>query len=350
MILRARAALAALLLLSCRDRRRDLTRAPDARVVAADAPAPQEPPPRPAPAWCWRAMHPVDVRAIDARGAVWAIEGRYLLDETRGVASDMPQELPCPRPARWALAFDADDRGYAVAAGRFYVRAGRSEPFRVTPLCTDVGGAPWSLMRNGGYGLVNAPPRGGRAMLLTNDRTGAMGWFAVTAMEDSLTHAVLAGDRSVATLSAGGHLVVVDQTRIVAGEVLATRSELFAGLSRTPSGILAWRDASPTDRVLVMSDSLNGEFTRVESSHPAARTLGVFRLDLARLVAVTDQGIELSTDNGVRFSRVLPRAIDARAGERAGAGWLPGRHPAVALPDGVATDDCDLRDGGGAPR
>jgi len=282
----------------------------------------------------------VDVRAIDARGAVWAIEGRYLLDETRGVATDMPQEIPCPSPARWALSFDADDRAFALAAGRFYVRAGRDEPFRVTPLCTDVGGAPWSLLRNGGYGLVNTPPRGGRAMLLTNDRTGAMGWFAVTAMEDSITEAVLDADRSVATLSAGGHLVVVDQVRVVAGEVLATRSELFAGIRRTPAGVVAWRDASPTTRVMVMTDSLGGEFSRVESAHPASRTLGVFRLDLARLVAVTDAGIELSTDNGERFARVLARPVDDLRGARAGAGWLPGHHPAVAFTDGVATDDC----------
>lgn len=344
---RPRAALAALLLLACRDRRRAAPAEPPPPAAAAsDVPAPQGPPPRPAPAWCWRPRHAVDVRAIDARGAVWAIEGRYLLDETRGIATDMPQEIPCPSPARWALSFDADDRAFALAAGRFYVRAGRSEPFRVTPLCTDVGGAPWSLMRNGGYGLVNTPPRGGRAMLLTNDRTGAMGWFAVTAMEDSITEAALDGDRSVATLSAGGHLIVVDQVRVVAGEVLATRSELFAGMRRTPAGLVVWRDASPTTRALLLADALGGEFTRVESEHPASRTLAVFRLDLARVVAVTDQGIELSSDNGEHFARVLAQPLDARRGERAGAGWLAGHHPAVAFTDGIATDDCAAADGG----
>ena len=43
----------------------------------------------------------------------------------------------------------------ALVDGRFYVRASRDAPFLVTPICTDVGGAPWSPRVDPG-----APPRG----------------------------------------------------------------------------------------------------------------------------------------------------------------------------------------------
>lgn len=291
------------------------------------------------------------MRALDAQGAVWSVRGTHLINETDRSALELQSDLPCPMTPVWALHFDDDDRGYALLSGRLYLRPRPNAPFRLTPLCTDVRGAPWSHLARGGFGLVTTPPRaGGRSLLLTNDRQGAMGWYAVTALEPSITDAVLDADRSMATLSSGGHLVVVDQRRIVAGEVLATRSERFAGLRRTSAGVIAWRDASPTRRVLVSADSLGGEFARAEGEHPASRTLAVMRLDLARVVALTDRGVELSVDNGERYERVLARAISDDDGARAGAGWLPDRHPAVALPDGVATDDCspsnDLRDGG----
>jgi hypothetical protein len=348
---RLRAAAAALLLLACRDRRAtpDVARAEP--VSPAPAPTP-EPPPLPArDPWCWRAMPRASLRAIDPRGNVWAVIGPNVLDETDHSAAVLESDVPCPVAPAWSFGFDTEGRAAIVRAGRVYIRAGRNDPFRLTPLCTAVGGAPWSAMRNGGFGAVTTPPRTTeRSLLLTNDRTGAMGWFAVTALQSSITEAVLDGDRSLATLSAGGHLVVVDQQRIVAGEVAATRSELFAGLRRTPAGVVAWRDASPTQRVIVSAEGVGGEFLRIEGAHPASRTLAVFRLDLARIVAVTDAGVELSTDNGERYQRVLSRRIDAEAGARAHAGWLPHRHPAAAFPDGLATDDCtpsNDRDGGG---
>lgn len=292
------------------------------------------------------------MRAIDTRGALWSVRGTHLINETDRSALELESDIPCPMSPVWALHFDDDDRGYALLAGRFYVRAGRNAPFRHTPLCTNVRGAPWSHLNNGGFGLVTTPPRaGGRSLLLTNDREGAMGWYAITALESSITDAVLDEDRSMATLSSGGHLVVVDQRRIVAGEVLATRSERFDGLRRTGAGVVAWRDVSPTLRAVVSAERLGGEFTRAEGAHPAARTLAVMRLDLARLVAITVEGVELSTDNGEHYARVLPRAVPDEDGARAAAGWLAERHAAVALPDGVATDDCSpsnelARDGG----
>lgn len=286
-------------------------------------------------------MPDVDLRTLDPRGGVWAIAGRYLLDETRAAASALPEELPCPTGPTFALAFETDGRAFAIAAGRFYVRAGRDDPFRVTPLCTNVGGAPFAASRDGGFLLVSTPPRGReRSLLITRDRTGAMGWFAVTGLDPTITEAVLEGDRSMAILSAGGHLVAVDQSRVVAGEVLATQGERFTGIRRTAAGLVAWRDDTPTQRVLVMADTVGGDFTRVAASHPAARTLAVFRLDLARVVALTDRGVELSTDNGEHFARVFDRPVPEAFASRSGAGWLPGRHPALALPDGIATDDC----------
>lgn len=340
--MRAGAVLAALLALSSCRRTRPPPDPGD--TPSPGLPARPTPPPRPAPPtapWCWRALPHADVRALDAQGAVWSVRGTHLIDETHSSALELQADLPCPMTPAWALAFDADDRGYALLGSRFYVRAGRNDTFRLTPLCTNVGGAPWSALRARGFGLVTTPPRaGGRALLLTNDPHGAMGWYAVTALEETITHAVLDEDRSMATLSSGGHLVVVDQRRIVAGEVLATRSETFAGLRRTPAGVVAWRDASPTLRVVVGADALGGEFTRLEGSHPASRTLAVMRLDLARLVAVTDRGVELSSDNGSTWASVLARPMTADDGARAAAGWLPQRHPALALPDGLATDDC----------
>lgn len=285
----------------------------------------------------------VRARAIAPDGHVWSLNPGEVRDETADARYALrPADMVCPRRGAFALSFSEDGSVFAIADGRLYVRA-PGHDFAPTPMCGDLGPAAASRWRGGGYGFVsNGRPTGEPSLLLTRHPEGAIGWYAITALDPTMRAVVLDPQRSMLTLNARGQLVVVDQVNTVAGAVLAAGAESFAGLSRTEEAALAWRDDGPTARVLVWGHRLDGAFTRVASQRPpGAATRYVAMLDLARFVAVTDAGVELSADGGQRFARVL--AADAPRVDLAGgaaAGWIA-EEPAVAFPAGVARARCE---------
>ncbi len=321
-------------------------RPPPARDVsrAVEAPAPASPAPVPA-AWCWRARPRADVRAIDARGAVWSVRAGRVTDESRGVIEALPGEIPCQQRGAWAMEF-ARGAAFLVADSRLYVRAPGAAGFAVTPLCSDVTGAPWSQRAAGGWSFVShrgAPVE--PTLMLTRAPAGDTGWFAVTGLDDTTRAAVLDASDSFVALSGGGHLVFVDRVNTVAGAVFAAQDERFDGLTRTAAGIVAWRDDPHGARALVFAESAAGPFTRVDGRRPEGPPArAVLRVDLARFVAVTDASVELSTDRGARFERVLSVAADDGGDgsplARPSVGWLAGQRLAVAAVGGVASESC----------
>lgn len=300
---------------------------------------PSVPPVPPAP-WCFTPLPTADLRAIDGHGHVWSITHGRISDETAGVTTVLPDEIACPVRGGWGMEFAREGSAFALVDSRFYLRPAGDTAFRVTPMCSDVAGAPWSRRAEGGWSfVVRTWPASGPGMMLTNNSTGDSGWYAVSALDSTLTAAVLEPDRSMVLLANHGHLLFVDQTRHVAGEVLASHGALFSGLGRSAAGVVAFRDDGPTRRVLVTSgDSVQEPFTEVPGERPTGTpTRAVFRSDVARVLAVTDTSVELSTDRGAHFIRVLtiPDPL-----QRPTFGWLQGAHPALAVRQGLVTDHC----------
>ncbi len=346
-----RVALLALLssLGACRRRGPALPASAPSPHDAAAARAPEQPPegsaaPPARDPWCWQPRPTAQARAFAPDGHVWALRDGAVYDESASARFVLPAaEMPCPRLGRWALSFGEGGSVFVVAEGRLYVRAPGHE-FAVTPLCGDLGPAAASPWQAGGYGFVsNGRIAGEPSLLLTHDPEGRHGWYAVTALAPTLRAIVLDRNRSMLTLNGRGQLVVVDQVHTVAGEVLAARGEAFVGLSRTEEGALAWRDTGDTGRVLVWGTRLEGEFARVEAERPrGSGTLYAAALDLARFVAVTAEGVELSSDGGHRFVRVLHRRLaPTGAPTDASAGWIAPGEPAVAFRDGIARASCE---------
>lgn len=340
---RRAAALCLALTTSCRPRAHrdgavDVPSPRDVAVVRAPAPA------APIARWCWQPRQRVDVRALDADGGLWSIVGHTLLDETHEVASPMEVERPCPTPGRWSLEFRDDGTAFALADSRLHTRAAAHAPFRVAPMCSDLGGAPYARALDGGWHFIANTWRMGATVMSTRDVTGSAGWFATTAVERSTTSVVVSPDRSMLTLANEGHAILVDNARTVAGELLPAHGELFAGITRRDAGVVAFRDASPTRRVLLVAETVTGDYARVESERPAGTpTRAVFAVDLARFVAVTDDAVELSVDRGEHFVEVFRTAAGDGGGarlERPSVGWLPGHTLAVATRDGLVAEAC----------
>jgi hypothetical protein len=320
----------------------------DAAIVrdAAARTAPLSTPTAPRPAWCWRALPRADLRAIDARGVPWSVAAGAITDESLHVTTTLPSEIPCALPGRWALEFLRDGAALLVADARFYVKASATAPFVVTPLCTDLEGAPWTRRSAGGWGLVTHRSRAFEpTLMLTHLASGATGWFAITGVDDSTTALVLDARESFVALSRGRRLGFVDRVNTVAGGVIAAQEERYDGLTRTSSGVVAWRDDGNL-RTIVFAEETAGPYARSTGARPdRSSTHRVMRVDLARFVAVTDLGIELTDDRGASWSRVLTWSTPRDAGtlaplERSTLGWLRGQTLAVATPDGIATERC----------
>lgn len=305
-----------------------------------------EPPEPPGGRWCWRPMRTVELRAVDPEGHVVAVDHGAVIDETTGERTVLGREIDCPVRGRWAVEFESDGAAWLLVDGRFYVRAHAGWNFAVTPMCSDIAGSPWARRPQGGWTfIVHTWPGSSPTLMHTRDEAGAMGWYATTGLDETLTSAVVEPDLSMVTLVNGGRLIAVDHARVVAGEVLSAQEERFTSLTRTVSGIVAARDASPTERTIVRAQNARGEWTRVTGPRPpGGSTLAVWDVDIARTVAITDNGVELSLDRGRSWERVVeldPATVGgARVFSRASIGRLPGRHLAVATPFGLATDDC----------
>lgn len=290
-------------------------------------------------------MARADLRAIDDEGHLWTVRGGSLARDDITLATPLASELPCPSPGAFSLEFHAGGAATAIVDGRFYVRAARTAPFVVTPICTDLAGAPSSPRLRGGWVVIaNGWRSVGPGLLITREADVAFGWYAVTAIDRSITAGILDGHQSILSLVNEGHLILVDQQQTVAGEVLAAHGESFTTLSRAAAGVVAAHDAGGARRVLVTSRSLADAFVRIESRRDqSARTRAVVAVDLARFVAVTDASVELSVDGGHTFRTTLRReATDGAAAslERPHVGRLRDGRLAVATRDGLALDRC----------
>jgi hypothetical protein len=345
----------AVALMACRGRRptpptedvsslRNVADHPVAQPETADAsPAPTTPP-TPAAPWCWRPKPLVDVRAIDTHGAVWSVRRRLLTDETHAVTTTLPDEIPCLAGGLWSMEFARDGAAFLMADGRFYVRPGERAGFSVTPLCSDVKGAPWSRRTAGGWSFVSHRTASVEpTLMLSRAPAGDTGWYAITGLDGSTHAVVLDASDSFLSLAEGEHLIFVDRVNTVAGAVLTAQGDRFDGLTRTAAGLTAWRDDPHGRRVIVFSESPAGPFTRVEGSRPdGPPALAVMRVDLARFVAVRDTAVEVSDDRGAHFTSVLALPSN-EAGitlARPSIGWLPGHRLAVAGVGGVASETC----------
>lgn len=322
----------------------------DQRTANGEARVDPAPPPEPEPAWCFRPGERVDLRGIDRAGHVLAARGRELRDETAGGAVELLDPMT---PCRWRGSYfgtAADGRAMMVHQGRLYLRAALARRWTATPICTDAGGAPVAPRTNAnGWAVVARRGSGEPGMLLTNESAGVFGWFALFAMDATLTDVVIEGDASFLALVSGGHMIVVDRTRTVAGAVLPAAHATFDGMTRTTHGVVAYRDLGPGSREMVVGDGVQATFRRVQCTRPAGgRTLRVFASSLGRMVAVTDRGVELARDPARGFVRVFDWSSIAQVADggdridRASVtfGFLANGRPALAMPDGVVTADC----------
>ena len=226
---------------------------------------------------------------------------------------------------------------FLVADSRFYVRASEAEGFAVTPLCTDLEGPAWARRAQGGWAFVTHRDRTVEpTLMLSRAPKGDTGWFAVTGLDGSTRAVALDESDSYAALAIGRHLIFVDRQNTVAGEVFAAQGAAFTTMSRTAAGVTVSRD-DEGGRTVVFTESLTGAYARAVGTRPQGpAATEVFRVDLVRFLAVTPGGVELSTDRGATWQRVLERPSLTRAH----LGWLPGHRLALATPDGVASETC----------
>ncbi len=291
-----------------------------------------------------RALPLAQARAIDPHGHIFALRDGAIVDETAGTP---PARLPAMSPrctvAHDHLAFASDGSGVAISHGRVYVRSARAMLWTATPACSDVAGEPWSP-RTGvpGWVLVGRrQPGWDPALLMTDDPTGSTGWYAITALDPTMTSISLEGGGSFVTLNSGGHAILVDRERHVAGAILVAIDSLWDGITRTDAGLAMWHDAGPTERDVVIGTTVTARFDRQHRARPPGpRTLRVFALEFGRLIAVTDRGVEWGAAGGVPFVEVArwPEPSAIHAGE-ASLGWVA-EAPALVTPSMIVTRRC----------
>jgi hypothetical protein len=270
------------------------------------------------PSWLVEALPPASARAIDARGRRVAIVDGAVVDESvSGPRAARVERLEmdanaCELP-RESLSFDEEGNGYLVHAGRVFVRAHNAVQWSRTLACSNIEGEPWVLSAQRGWGVI---ARRGReavpALLFTHERDGRQGWFAVSAADPGVTGAVLDEDGSRLVLAHGGHPIMIDVTREVAGAVLATASVPFEGVSRTSSGVVVWREDG-VDLDLLVSRLARGPYQRerllrdtTRAGDPSREVLNVWAGAGGQRVVVTRSGVELR-DAGAAHARTVAR-------------------------------------------
>jgi hypothetical protein len=213
-------------------------------------------------------------------------------------------------------------------------------------MCTDLEGEPWAAREDArGWAVIGRRfPHDDAALLMTEDPSARVGWYAVTALDATMTSVLVEGSGSMLSLSAGGHLVVVDRERHVAGEVIAATHALFGSMTRTGWGIVVARDVDASTREVVVGTDLQRPFAREQRGRPAgASTARVFALQHGELLALTNRGVEWSAGPGHAFIEVVRHPASWSAGDpgsHGSFGWLDDGTPALVFPDGWARTNC----------
>ncbi|MEI8258402.1 MAG: hypothetical protein WCJ30_22225 [Deltaproteobacteria bacterium] len=292
-----------------------------------------------------RALPLAQARAIDPHGHIHALRSGAVLDETSGTpAVVLPRMTPPCSAAYDHLAFAPDGSAVAISHGRVYVRAPRATVWTGTPACSDVPGEPWARRAASPGWVVVGRRQPGRdpALLMTDDPTGSTGWFATTALDPTLTAISLEPGGSFVTLTSGGHAILVDRERLVAGAVLVASDVLWDGITRTDAGLAMWHDHGASERDVVVGTTVTARFDRQHRARPVGpRTLRVFAMEYGRLVAVTDRGVEWGAAGDSPFVEVArwPEGAATHTGE-AVLGWVS-EAPALVTPDAMVARRCD---------
>jgi hypothetical protein len=211
-------------------------------------------------------------------------------------------------------------------------------------------GQPWARRQEStGWAVVaRRVPDHEAALLLTDDPSARVGWYAATALDATMTGVVLEGDGSVVALVRGGHMILVDRARSVAGGVAAAGFEMFRGLTHTGAGLAAFRDVDAATREVVVGTTVQGRFTSVRAQHPAGpQTEAVFVANFGQLLAVTDRGVEVLPPGSDRFTSVATwptRSVDGgtprTSSQNPTLGWLADGTPVIATVSSAASPRC----------
>ncbi|MDP3277315.1 MAG: hypothetical protein Q8Q09_19155 [Deltaproteobacteria bacterium] len=251
--------------------------------------------------WRYLSLRAARARAVDLRGHRHALRDDAVIDEETGERQALNLDDISCQNAHEHLAFDTHGAGYAVRAGRVFLRAAGQTRWARTPVCTNIHGEPWVSESHRGWGLLARRTDAREAAILhTRDAPGATGWYALMAVGATVSAAVLDDDGSRLVLESGGHPVLVDVTRVVAGAVLATASVPFAGVTRTGAGVVVWRSSGDVADLLVASRA-RGPYVRQamslgerEERQSLGPLLGVWALDGDTRVAVLARGVVVS--------------------------------------------------------
>jgi hypothetical protein len=321
----------------------DAAAAPDAvapSAVESTAPVAEE---RPRP-WSVQALPAVLARAIDARGHRVALTEDSVVDESaRGARSALVfDDARCDAPLD-ALSFDEADAGYVVRAGRVFVRRPDAREWVATNVCTDIAGEPWSFEPSRGWSVIAHRSRGATpAVMVTRDRTGRYNWTVVSAAGERVGAAALDPDGSRLVLEHGGHPLMIDVTREVAGAVLATASVEFEGVTRTKNGVIVWRQ-SEGDVDLLVSRLARGSYRRERVARDAGtetvRVLGVWAGALGQRVAITTRGVELFEAGRAHGREVARWPAVLNSAHGINVGWLADGRLAAVTPSAWARED-----------
>lgn len=317
-------------------------------AAASDASSPRIPTQAPAPSapWCVRSLPTANARAIDPHGHVFALRGGAVVDETAGSA---PVRLPASNPPCSVqlahLAFASNGSAAAIWAGRVYFRPRGASTWVMTPVCTDLGGEPWAPRLDGAGWAVIGRRFAARdpALLMTEEATASTGWYAITALDPTMTGLSLEGGGSFVALTSGGHAVLVDRERHVAGEILAANDALWPSITRTEAGVVLARDESPVLRDLVLGTTVTGRFDRQRRPRPAGpRTLAAYAGEFGRVLAATNQGVEWSVEPAAPFVEVARWPGSSAPGSSAeiSMGWLGDGVPAIVTTHALVARRC----------
>jgi hypothetical protein len=269
----------------------------------------------------------------------------HLTDETADARYALElQATSLPRRGAWALA-STPTTGVLPSPTRASTcaRRGTTSPRRP---CAPTWAGPRGALRVGGAAGYGSSPtadrRASRALLLSRHPEGAIGLVRHHRPRPHDARRVLDEERSMLTLNAGRHLVVVDQVNTVAGEVLAARRESLRGpVAARAAGVPRLARRRPDGlRVIVYTDTASAARSPAPSARSGRRRRDALRGACASTSRASSpsptRGVELSADGGRRWASCARRSDAPRRPGARRRGVDRRGPPAVAFPDGLA--------------